>query len=215
MKFLRGPRVDRFLQSNGIDAKRYWLLVDLFALISERGEMMDQLGRNGVALRAASWLYFFMSGILAVLLLVARAGVTEYLAAFLGFTAFVLLTVLLSETGNSLVNPVEGLVLVHQPINGATYTAAKLTHLARIVFYLVPGINAVPAAAGLLLPGSTWFFPIWLLLGVGHRGRGIGAIGLRHVWLDDSFLSRPAVASGGPVCRRGAIRLDALAEQTR
>jgi hypothetical protein len=29
--------------------------------------------------------------------------------------------------------------LAHQPIEGATYTAAKLTHLLRILLHLVPG----------------------------------------------------------------------------
>jgi hypothetical protein len=36
---LRGPRVSAFLGSLGIDSRRYWLLMDLFGQLSERGEM--------------------------------------------------------------------------------------------------------------------------------------------------------------------------------
>jgi hypothetical protein len=161
---LRGPRASRLLEIGGIDPKRYWLLMDLFDELSERGEMLDQLGRNGVALRSAAWLYFAVSGLLSLLLVTTRTDLAEYSSTFLVFTAFVLLSVLLSETGNSLVNPVEGLVLAHQPINGATYTAAKLTHLARIILYLVPGLNAVPALAGLMLKEARWSFPFLHLL---------------------------------------------------
>jgi len=68
--------------------------------------------------------------------------------------------VLISETANSLVNPTEGLVLAHQPINGATYTAAKVSHLARIVLYLVPATNGIPALAGLFLKTAVWYYPL-------------------------------------------------------
>ncbi|HKW96482.1 MAG TPA: hypothetical protein VJN43_02065 [Bryobacteraceae bacterium] len=163
-RLLRGRRASRLLEIGGIDSKRYWLLTDLFGELSERGEMLDQLGRNGVALRSAAWLYFGLSAFLSLLLVAARTDLAEYASVFLVFTAFVLLSILLSETGNSLVNPVEGLVLASQPINGATYTAAKLTHLVRIILYLVPGLNAVPAFAGLMLKESRWFFPFQHLL---------------------------------------------------
>ena len=39
---LRGPRIARVLQFLGVDPKRYWLLMDLFDQLSERGEMLDQ-----------------------------------------------------------------------------------------------------------------------------------------------------------------------------
>lgn len=163
-RLLRGPRVSGFLGSVGIDSKRYWLLMDLFGQLSERGEMLDQLGRNGVALQVATWIYAAFSALLSILLVAARPALATYFSTFLILTAFLLLSVLLSETGNSLVNPVEGLVLAHQPVDGATYTAAKLTHLARIILYLVPGINAVPALAGLMLKESGWSYPLIHLL---------------------------------------------------
>ena len=47
--------------------------------------------------------------------------------------------------------------------DGATYTAAKLTHLASIILYLVPAMNAVPALAGLLLKGAGWSYPLFHL----------------------------------------------------
>ena len=96
-----------------------------------------------------TWVYFVLSALISVVMVVAqRTSLPAYYAFFLIFTAFLLLTVLLMETGNSLVNPEEGLVLAHQPVNGATYTAAKLTHLARIVLYLTTGDERCPGVSG-------------------------------------------------------------------
>lgn len=163
-RLLRGPRASAVLARFGIEPRRFWLLTDLFGLITERGEMLDQLGRNGVALRSVAVVYAGFFALISVLLVVAQPPVDRYASVFQVLTAVLLLTVLLSETGNSLVNPAEGAVLAHQPINGATYTAAKLTHLVRIVLLLVPAMNAVPALAGLALKGSTWSYPLTHML---------------------------------------------------
>ncbi len=159
-RLLRGPGVSRVFARFGVEPVRFWLLIDLFGQLSDRGEMLDHLGRDGVALRTVAWIYFGMSALMSVLLVVAQPTPSSYLETVLLFTGIILLSVLLPETANSLVNPVEGIVLVHQPINGTTYTAAKLMHLARIVVYLVPGLNAIPALAGLILPGATWWYPV-------------------------------------------------------
>jgi hypothetical protein len=162
-QFLRGPAVSAQLSRLGVHPRRFWLLMDLFDQLSERGEMLDQFGRDGVALRAAGWMYAAMTGVLSLLLLAARPPLPVYFSLFLGLTAFLLLTVLLSEAGNSLVNPSEGLALAHQPIDGATYTAAKLMHLGRIVLYLTPATNALPALLGLRLNGAKWYYPTFFL----------------------------------------------------
>jgi hypothetical protein len=120
---------------------------------------LDQLGTNGVALEIMAWMYFGVSAPFSLLLVAGHPPLTAYSVIFLSLTAVFLLIVLLPETANSLVNPAEGLVLMHQPINGATYTAAKLAHLARIILYLVTGLRVVPALAGLALKGSGWSYP--------------------------------------------------------
>lgn len=168
----RGFRASAFLSKFGIDPRRFWLLMELFDQLSDRGEMMDQLGRNGVALKTVGWIYAAFTGLMGIVLIVSQPTAPTYLFVFLFFTAVLLLTILLSEAGNSLVNPLESLILAHQPINGATYTAAKLTHLARIVLYLVPAINVLPAFAGLLLKTTTWSYPLVHLL----AAFGVGAI---------------------------------------
>jgi hypothetical protein len=58
-----------------------------------------------------------------------------------------------------LLNPVEAVVLAHQPVDGATYTAAKLTHLGRVVVYQAGAMNAIPALAGLLIKGAPPYYP--------------------------------------------------------
>ena len=163
-RLLRGGASSRVLESLGIDPKRYWLLLDLFRQLAERREILTQLGGNGMALKAAAWMYFVMSGLIGVLLAMAAPPVASYFAGFLTITAILLLGILMSETSNSIVNPEEGLVLAHQPINGATYTAAKLTHLLRILVYLVPALNAVPALAGLTLRDAAWTYPLLHML---------------------------------------------------
>jgi hypothetical protein len=134
--------------------------VDLFGKISDRNEMMDQLGMNGVALSRLAWGFGIVLGLMDVLLAAAELPVGTYALILLGYAGFMLLYVLMLETGNSLVNPVEGLVLAHQPIDGATYTAAKLTHLARIVVFLGLGTSVAPAVAGLMLKDAGWSYPL-------------------------------------------------------
>ncbi len=150
----------RILKSVGIDPRRYRILVGLWRILSERGEMLDQLGGNGIALRTVGWMYGAFSAFLAIVMAAMRPSSDVYLSTFLVLTAVLLSSILLSETGNSLVNPVEALVLAHQPIDGVTYTAAKLTHLVRILLFLVPALNGVPAIGGLLLKRASWIYPL-------------------------------------------------------
>jgi hypothetical protein len=159
-RLLRGPHATRLLERLGVDPRRYWLLIDLFGELSDRGEMLDQLGQNGVALDVATKIYAAVSLLFTLFLVIAHPPLTVYFTSLLMLMTFLLTTVLVSETGNSLVNPAEGLILAHQPINGATYTAAKLTHLARIVLYLTPALNLVPALGGLALQDAHWTYPI-------------------------------------------------------
>lgn len=149
----------RVLGKLGVDPRRFWLLMDLFEQLAERGEMTDQLGRNGVAMKSIAVVYCLLSAFVGLVLVVARPAVGTYLSIFLGFTAFLLTTVLISEAGNSLINPQEALVLAHQPIDGATYIAAKLSHLMQLVLYFVPAVDLIPALAGLGLKGAPWYYP--------------------------------------------------------
>jgi hypothetical protein len=159
-RFLRGPRVSRLLARFGIDPRRYWLLMDLFGALTDRREALNQLGRDKVSLKILTVFYGAFSLLISFGLLAGQAHPRTYLLAFLAMTMFVLFSVLLPETSTSLINPVEGLILAHQPINGATYTAAKLTHLLRILLYFVPAVNLLPAVAGLALQESRWYYPL-------------------------------------------------------
>lgn len=159
-RFLRGPSVSRLLRRFGIDPRRYWLLIDLFGELTDRREMLGHLGRDGITLKFASLLYAGITALLVVVQVALGVAPRIYVATFLGITTLILWMILLSETANSLVNPLEGMVLAHQPINGATYTAAKLTHLLRVLAYTVPALNLIPALAGLFLPGARWTYPL-------------------------------------------------------
>ena len=158
--YLRGPAVSRVLRRLGIDPHRYWLLIDLFGELTDRREMLGHLGRDGVSLKTVAVMYGLFAAVIAALQVLLAVRVWTYFSTFLGITALMLLLVLISETANSLVNPVEGIVLAHQPINGATYTAAKLTHLLLVLGYIVPALNLLPALGGILLPGARWSYPL-------------------------------------------------------
>lgn len=159
-RLLRGPRASAWLKRFGINPVQYWLLMDLFAQLSERREVLSQLGREGTSLKIASWLYFAFSGLMALPFVLMGRSPLQFFVLFMFIGAFMLLSMLLPETSNSLVNPVEGLVLAHQPVDGATYTAAKLSHIGVILLYLVPGLNTLPAFAALLLPKCPWYYPL-------------------------------------------------------
>ena len=62
----------------GIDARRYWLLMDLFRQLSDRGEMLDQMGLTGFALKSAAMLYFVVVALLSLLFVLAQAAVTVF-----------------------------------------------------------------------------------------------------------------------------------------
>ena len=159
-RYLRGPAVSRVFRRFDIDPHRYWLLIDLFGELTDRREMLGHLGRDGVSLKMVAGIYGLFTALLAGVQVLLAVPVGTYFASFLVITALLLLMVLTSETANSLVNPVEGVVLAHQPINGATYTAAKLTHLLRVLGYIVPALNLLPALGGILLPGARWSYPL-------------------------------------------------------
>jgi len=158
--FFRGPVFSKVLIACGIDPRRYWLLMDLFARLSEREEMQGQLGRQSAALRFSAGLFSLIGSVGGLIMVAVGVPVRTFFGIYLGFTIFILVGILLSETANSLVNPVEGLVLAHQPIDGATYTGAKLSHLLRIVLYFAGGLNLIPGIAGAFLADSWWFYPL-------------------------------------------------------
>jgi len=160
-RFLRAsPAVNALMKRLGIDVAHYWLLVDLFGTLSDRRELPGHLGNTDMTLQKSSWLFYILSGIMVFVFVAIGMSPTTYFLVFLMLSGFLLLTTLLAETNNSLMNPIEGLVLAHQPINGATYTSAKLTHILRILLYLVPALNLIPAFAGLLLAGVPWYYPL-------------------------------------------------------
>ena len=147
---LHGPAFTALLERCGVDVRRFWLLVDLFETLGARQEVVAM--GNDYSMRGLMYIWFILSAIASVLAAAAGAAPGVYLAGFLALTAFQLGVLLMPEIAESLVNPVDGLILAHQPVDGATWSGAKLAHLTKIVAYAVTGMNAVPALVGLALP---------------------------------------------------------------
>lgn len=158
-RLFRGPEFTALLRRCGIEPRRYWILVDLFETLGKRQEV-TRMGSDDYNMRLFTIVWFALSGVLGVAMGAFGAAAGLYLLVFLALTAFQLSMLLIPEIGEGLVNPVEGLILAHQPINGATWLAAKLTHLIRIVVYVVAGVNVVPALVPLLGPSGEGFRPL-------------------------------------------------------
>ena len=148
-RIVRSRAAARLLAGCGIDPQRYWLLFDLFATLGARQELA-MLGTDcSLRTMALFWCLFSSLGSVAGILI--GASPTGYLLAFVVLTAFVLGALLVSEVAENLVNPAVELTLAHQPVNAATWSAAKLTHLLKVVVYVVGGMNAVPSVGGAFL----------------------------------------------------------------
>lgn len=153
-RLFRGRAAARLLVWCGIDPHRYWLLFDLFATLGRRQEVA-LLGAD-YSLRSASLVWFFFSSLGSVVGVLTGASPAGYLLFFVALSAFMVGVHLVSEVAENLVNPVVELKLAHQPVNAATWSAAKLTHLLKVVVYVVGGMNGVPAAAGVFLTHAGW-----------------------------------------------------------
>ena len=142
------------LERCGIEPRRYWILVELFDTLSERraAALMDRV--HSIRARAIFVFVFsnLFSGVFSYGMLTFGTAPGRYLVVFLVLTMVLLGGILIAAVAENLVNPVEGLILAHQPINGATWSGARLTHLVKVVVYVVAAINSVPALAGVLLP---------------------------------------------------------------
>lgn len=158
-QFFRGTAFAALLDRCGIEPHRYWILVDLFQTLSKRQEVV-RMGSHNRSLRFVTIFWFILSSIISLLMAAGGASPGVYLLVFVGLTVFQLSVLLISEVAENLVNPVEGLILAHQPVNGATWSGAKLTHLIKIVVYVVAGVNGVPALVGIFLPHSDGFPPV-------------------------------------------------------
>ena len=154
LRFLHGPTFTALLERCGIDVRRFWLLVDLFETLGARQEVVGM--SNDYSMRGLMNIWFVLSAMASVPLVLMVTGTGSptgfYLAFFLGLTVFQLAALLFPEIAESLVNPVDGLILAHQPVDGATWSGAKAAHLTKIVAYAVTGLNGVPALVGLALP---------------------------------------------------------------
>ncbi len=177
-RLVRGPAFTRLLERRGLEPRQYWVLVDLFETLGARQELVGLGGYDSV--RALAVLWFILSALLSVVMAVTGAGPETYLLVFLALTVLQLGVVLVAEVAESLVNPVDGLILAHQPVSGTTWWAAKLTHLVRAVVYVVTGMNLVPALLGSLLshtgPYSRLAYPLAHFLIVLTTGLVVGLL---------------------------------------
>ena len=155
-RIFRGKAFAAVLRRCGIEPRQYWLLVDLFGTLSKRQEVA-RMGSYDYSMRKMMAIFCFFGLLIGSMLAGFGASPGVFCLALIGLTVFQLSVVLLPEVAENLVNPVEGIVLAHQPVNGATWAGAKLTHLFKLVLYVVAAINVLPAIIGAALDHSSRF----------------------------------------------------------
>lgn len=158
-RLLESGTVQKLCRGMGIDSHQYRLLLGLFSALGDRLEIVG--ATMGLGRVAGFYLGF---SLLMSLIALGNPALQTYLLFMLGYSMFAMLLILVQDAAESIMNPDEASVLAHQPINGATYAAAKLTHLLTLVAVIIPSLNLIPALAGLYLRESRWFYPLTHLL---------------------------------------------------
>jgi len=143
----------------GIDVRQYRVLLRLFSTLSDRLEFMGLTAGLNKAVG-----FYILGSVLLSLPVLGNPSLPGYLLLMIAFSMFAILWILLMDAANSIMNPDEASVLAHQPIRGATYVAAKLTHILVVVAVVIPALNLIPAIAGLHLRGARWFYPLTHLM---------------------------------------------------
>ncbi len=156
---LKSKGIEKLSRFFGIDLHQYLVLLGLFSALSDRLEFMGLTA----ALKHVLGFYVFASLVMSLFVL-GNPTLAGYLLLMIGFSMFSMLWMLLMDAANSIMNPDEAAVLAHQPIRGATYVAAKLTHVLIIVTATIPALNLLPAIAGLALRDARWFYPLTHLM---------------------------------------------------
>ena len=149
-RFLGRSSVSRLLGRCGVEPRTYYLLVDLFETLSERNEFIN-FGNDSYSLQRVSLVGFLTGFAFSLLLIYIEIDSGTYLTIFVAITAVQAGFLLLAEIAEVIVNPADGLVLAHQPIDATTWTSAKLTHVVRMIMYIVAGLNLAPAILGVFL----------------------------------------------------------------
>ena len=158
-RVLKLKSIEKLGKMLGIDLHQYLILLALFSTLSDRLEFMGLTA----GINKAVGFYLFGSLLLSLTVL-GKPSLPGYLLLMIGFSMLAILWILLMDAANSIMNPDEASVLAHQPIRGATYVAAKLTHILVVVAVIIPALNIIPAIAGLFLHGSRWFYPLTHLM---------------------------------------------------
>ena len=164
-RLLESGTVQKLCQGMGIDSHQYRLLLGLFGALGDRLEVMG--ATMGLGRVAGFYLGF---SLLMSLIALGNPALQTYLLFTLGCSMFAMLLILLQDAAESIMNPDEASVLAHQPINGAAYVAAKLTHLLTVVAVIIPSLNLIPAVVGLYLRESRWFYPLTHLMAAYFAG---------------------------------------------
>lgn len=152
---LNSKIVKKICSSLGIDLRQYRILLNLFNTLGNRLEFMN----TTINLQRVLGWYVVLS-ILFSLVALGDPSLQSYLLIFIVTSMVILLMTILQDAAQSLLDPDEATILAHHPIRGATYVAAKLTHLLTIVALVVPSLNLVPAFVGVFLTESRWYYPI-------------------------------------------------------
>ncbi len=142
---------DRVLEYFDVDSRQWRALVAV-SWKSLRRRRSSMVANSRSALQGL-WLGLFMYGIMGVVFaLVATSASSAGIAAFfvLNFVLIFVAAVVLLESGSSIVNPEDIIILGPLPVRSRTYFAARMTIVAALIF-LYDVVLGLPATVTIVL----------------------------------------------------------------
>jgi hypothetical protein len=158
-RILGSKGFEKLCRAVGINAYQYRQLLGLFSTLSNRLEFMGTTADLNKMIAGYVLMSVFMS-----LTIFTNPPLPAYLSLMILYTMFLIALSVFMDAANSIMNPDEASVLAHQPIEGATYIAAKMSHVLAAVAIFVPCMNLIPSIVGLYLSGAQWFYPLTHML---------------------------------------------------
>ncbi|MBP88800.1 MAG: hypothetical protein CMJ64_19160 [Planctomycetaceae bacterium] len=185
--------VDRMLHGLGVSARPYRALLQAYLIMDFRNQQYGRVTYSNP--KDIFTPLFWVTGqnllisVFLSALLFARVDAFFFALMALGASALVIVTSIIVEFNEVVLDPSDLEIIGHQPVPVRTYSAARVTNLLVYVFYITLSTSIVPAIVGMgLRDASWWFFPTFLLAAFACNLFASGAIIVLYAWM---FGGRP------------------------
>ncbi|MFH1861875.1 MAG: hypothetical protein ABH878_03590 [bacterium] len=120
---------------------------------------------------------YLLISVITCLYLYHRVDAYFFALINLGISIFVVVTSLIVEFHEVVMDPEDLKIIGHHPISPRTYAATRLTNLLGYVLLVSAALNIVPAISGIGLADAGWtFFPAYALAALLGNGIAVGLV---------------------------------------